>query len=274
MNMQRLARFLAVLSAVSVCWLPGIAGAVGAGDDYGDSAAAAYTIPFAATSVTGRISVDPDEDWFQVRVLPQAACSITASTGSISDVEWQVLVPDGVSSVGVTNTVRAPSGGAIRWTNTGVAAYCYVRVAGMFHFTTGTYVVAVSPLNATDSDQDGMIDSWENKYFGNLTNGPTGDYDHDGVNNRDEYYAGTNPTNATSRLAITAVTVHTNAVVVTWPSVLYGAYRLQVATNTLTGPSWRPVVTNTNMDGSAYDSGTDPNATDGPPHFYKVELLY
>ena len=46
-----------------------------------------------------------------------------------------------------------------------------------------------------DSDKDGLPDSWEFIKFGNLGQTSTGDFDHDGLTNFQEYDAGTNPTN-------------------------------------------------------------------------------
>jgi hypothetical protein len=45
-----------------------------------------------------------------------------------------------------------------------------------------------------DSDADSLPDWWEMKYFTNLNQTATGDFDHDGYNNLEEYAAGTNPT--------------------------------------------------------------------------------
>jgi hypothetical protein len=50
-----------------------------------------------------------------------------------------------------------------------------------------------------DADQDGLADTWEMFWFGNLTSqSGTGDADNDGVNNAAEENAGTNPTLADS----------------------------------------------------------------------------
>jgi hypothetical protein len=49
-----------------------------------------------------------------------------------------------------------------------------------------------------DSRGCGMPDSWQLTYFGNLTNTATGDYDHDGISNLQEFLDGTNPTNSAS----------------------------------------------------------------------------
>jgi hypothetical protein len=45
-----------------------------------------------------------------------------------------------------------------------------------------------------DSDHDGMPDEWETKYFGNISQNGTGDFDGDGVNDLQEYQNGTDPT--------------------------------------------------------------------------------
>jgi len=44
-----------------------------------------------------------------------------------------------------------------------------------------------------DSDNDGLPDAWEYKYFGTLSQGPTGDHDSDGQNNLTELQNGTDP---------------------------------------------------------------------------------
>jgi hypothetical protein len=48
-----------------------------------------------------------------------------------------------------------------------------------------------------DSDGDGLLDSWEIKYFGNLNQGANGDYDGDGATNLQEFQAGTDPNEIT-----------------------------------------------------------------------------
>jgi Divergent InlB B-repeat domain len=51
-----------------------------------------------------------------------------------------------------------------------------------------------------DANGNGLPDSWELTYFGNLNQTATGDFDHDGVSNFQEFLDGTNPANATSVL--------------------------------------------------------------------------
>jgi hypothetical protein len=45
-----------------------------------------------------------------------------------------------------------------------------------------------------DSDNDGLPDSWERQYFGNLSQTASGDYDGDSLTNQQEHTQGTNPT--------------------------------------------------------------------------------
>jgi hypothetical protein len=49
-----------------------------------------------------------------------------------------------------------------------------------------------------DLDGDNVSDAWETAYFGNTSSNSTGDADGDGWSNREEFLAGTNPTNSGS----------------------------------------------------------------------------
>ncbi|HCE46759.1 MAG TPA: hypothetical protein DET40_24695 [Lentisphaeria bacterium] len=55
-----------------------------------------------------------------------------------------------------------------------------------------------SPEQEEDSDHDGLLDSWEMKYFGNLNQGAHDDPDGDGIDNITEFKQGRHP-NAGSR---------------------------------------------------------------------------
>lgn len=53
----------------------------------------------------------------------------------------------------------------------------------------------VSPVFAEeDTDYDGLPDSWEIQYFGDLSQDGEGDFDGDSYTNLEEYVAGTDPT--------------------------------------------------------------------------------
>jgi RHS repeat-associated protein len=53
-------------------------------------------------------------------------------------------------------------------------------------------------INKEDTDADGLLDSWEMNYFGNLSQGAAGDPDGDGLTNLQEFQAGTNPNDSDS----------------------------------------------------------------------------
>jgi hypothetical protein len=63
-----------------------------------------------------------------------------------------------------------------------------VRISG-----TARAANAMMPSNY-DSDGDGMPDAWERKYFGNLAQTASGDFEGDGITNLQEYQNGTDPT--------------------------------------------------------------------------------
>ena len=78
--------------------------------------------------------------------------------------------------------------------------------------------------NDPDSDSDGLPDDWELSYFGDLSHGPDGDDDTgggDGMTNYEEWVAGTDPTDNTSFLRVSAITPSQgfSSIVVEWSSV-------------------------------------------------------
>ncbi len=58
--------------------------------------------------------------------------------------------------------------------------------------------MAAAAAENEDTDMDGLADSWEIQYFGNLSQNGDNDPDSDGFNNRIEFAAGTDPTLASS----------------------------------------------------------------------------
>ena len=123
---------------------------------------------------------------------------------------------------------------------TNVQASASLRVAvtnaalptGVFSPAAGSVSLTMIP----DADGDGLPDAWELAYFGNTTNAvATADADGDGLSNRDEYLAGTDPTNALSVLKIVLTT--TNANVLRFVAQSNLSYTVQRRTN-LIAPAW------------------------------------
>lgn len=124
--------------------------------------------------------------------------------------------------------------------------------------TDGTHLDGWATMRAgpTDRDGDGIPDEWENRYLGGTNAAPGGHSDTDGLSDGDEYIAGTDPTNATSALAISIG--HSNAAPVVWFTALEAAgpgyngleryYDLQSSSNLVNAP-WRGVFGRTNILG-------------------------
>jgi len=97
-----------------------------------------------------------------------------------------------------------------------------------------------------DSDKDGIPDIWEQQYFKNalIANGSI-DSDVDGMNNLQEYIAGTDPTNSVSVLEVTGVQLLPQGVKVDWVGGQSSWQYLESRQDLInTNESWLPVFTN------------------------------
>jgi hypothetical protein len=117
-------------------------------------------------------------------------------------------------------------------------------------------------------------DEWKLAFFGSLTNSQAADNvdaDGDGAPNWQEYVAGTNPTNALSRLQFTSASLNTNGapgVAVNWLTAPGKTYLLR-ASSALTGAAWTTVSTNSG-DGNEHQF-IDTNVGGGA-RFYQIEI--
>ena len=114
-----------------------------------------------------------------------------------------------------------------------------------------------------------MSDGFEFQYFGTPTgNDPNADADRDGFTNLQEFIAGTSPTDATSRFAISSVQRLVNGFSVAWNAVPGRSYRVWSSANPmdgfvpLTGPMTASSTSMQHLD-----------ATAATRRFYKVEVL-
>jgi hypothetical protein len=95
------------------------------------------------------------------------------------------------------------------------------------------------------------------------------DSDGDGLNNWQEWLAGTNPTNAASALLLQQTMVLPGGVTLTWPSVTNRAYFVQRATSMMPPPAFSLLQSNIpGLPGTT--SFTDTNPPASGPAFYRV----
>ena len=111
------------------------------------------------------------------------------------------------------------------------------------NLATGLGGLNSSTVNLTvlpDNDGDGMADAWEARYGFSANDAADAllDLDGDGMSNRDEYVAGTDPTDATSVLRLSLTT--TNAQSLQFVSQSNVAYRIEYRTNLASAP-WNTV---------------------------------
>lgn len=124
-----------------------------------------------------------------------------------------------------------------------------------------------------DLDHDGIHDAWEWFYFGSKEAcDPLGHGDDDGVNNYQEFIAGTDPKDSSSvlRLAQCATTESTTGVVFSWASSSNKLYIVERATNLMNGFQ-------TTLDSSIpatppQNTYTDTTATVLGPYFYRIRV--
>ena len=131
---------------------------------------------------------------------------------------------------------------------------------GVFSPITGTVALTMLP----DFDGDGISDWWETNYFGNIGTTNTAanallDPDGDGMSNRDEYLAGTDPTNALSLLRLSLFT--TNGGLLQFVAQSNIAYTLQSRTNLGAAP-WTGL---TNIGGQSLIRTIQLNTPNPPP---------
>ncbi len=149
--------------------------------------------------------------------VPSSPLNLQAFSGDCyANLSWSTPADDGGSPIINYKIYRGDSsGGEILLTTVG----------NVFHYTDTaltngqTYYYKVSAVNAvgegalseeisvtpnntsasgavSDSDHDGLPDSWEQEHFGNLNQGPEDDYDADGYTNLKEYQENTDPTDS------------------------------------------------------------------------------
>ena len=136
-----------------------------------------------------------------------------------------------------------------------------LSVGGTVNFT-GNYTFI-------DANHNGISDAWEKYYFGSVSTNRTQatDSDRDGMSDYAEFIAGTNPTNAASKLAL-SVTVQSNRFFqLQWAAMPGRLYQVWGSTNLA---AWTPVTDWQQASGNLMSSsGTNLNSS---PYFFRVQV--
>jgi len=129
-------------------------------------------------------------------------------------------------------------------------------------------LVSVTP---EDGDGNGLPDAWETRYFGTAGVDANADPDGDGMTNRAEYLAGTDPTSATSLFKfINIVAQPGGGVMIQWSSAENRIYVLERSPTLLQGYS--PITTITNLTGQSALEFLDSEALAPAIRFYRIRL--
>jgi hypothetical protein len=120
-----------------------------------------------------------------------------------------------------------------------------------------------------DTDGDGLPDSWELQFFGNLSVSADEDSDGDGFGNLQEYLAGTSPVDSSSALRITSITKSGANFLISFTTCTNKSYELQ--SNADVSVNWSNIVAGIPGTGGIV-TVPDPGATNLTNRFYRVQL--
>lgn len=132
-------------------------------------------------------------------------------------------------------------------------------------------------VTTTSSVNDSIPDAWRALYFGgngsttNSQSCATCDADSDGMNNLQEFLAGTNPTNAASLLKLTALSPNPSNTVARFTSATGAVYQVQSRDDLTTSP-WSIAIDQIAGTGTNVFIN-DPTAP-SPKRFYRLQVLW
>lgn len=230
--------------------------------------------------------------------------SVTVTNGGVLSPGWG----SSVGALVVSNKLALASGAvvnmALGMSNDSVSVLGNLALGGTLNivdaggFTNGTYTLITYTGNLTgsglvmgakpnasysygiDTNTPGQVklvvlsafEQWQIQQFGCCTNAQcdaTADPDHDGLNNWGEYCAGTNPSNALSRLAITNAACQSGSrYVLSWPSAAGRLYSVERCTN-LMQSTFMDVATNLS---AVVPVNVYTDDFSGIPVFYRIKV--
>jgi hypothetical protein len=120
-----------------------------------------------------------------------------------------------------------------------------------------------------DLDGNGLSDAWERLYFGGIGVDPTADPDGDGLSNRAENKAGTNPNDFQSQFRFIRITPQAGNVLVEWSSVANRTYSILRSTDVQTGYQ---LLGGSHAATPPVNSFLDTTAAPPGPYFYQLRL--
>lgn len=221
-----------------------------------------------------------------------AAASVTTSTvvtGTYTGTSGKVYQLDFYADAPPAATAEAMTYlGSTNVTGTGGSAGFTVKLGARLPAGRAVTATATDPagntsrLSAgvaatmTSTPNDGIPDAWRLLYFGSTSTNSSsyvaGDPDHDGLNNDQEFLAGTNPTNAASVFKLTAFNPATSTNAVSIHSANGIVYRVQCRDDLGTG-AWAILADQVAGNGTNVFLA-DPGASAISRRFYRAQVLW
>lgn len=139
-------------------------------------------------------------------------------------------------------------------------------VTARFHYDAAHNMTGIG--HVADTDEDGLPDYWEIKYFGDLTTTDgTEDSDGDGLTDYEEYLAATDPTSSSSRFYVFHGSSDPSTNTIRWVSAMNRTYTIHHTTNLMNSFS----VLESEIDGTPPVNEYKHTVTTHA-NFYQIEL--